>query len=1371
LPGTFAERHQGKDSARLFRLNNIDGLKIAENRGRQMKSSIRLFSGLFIIIACAAVVFSQTNRGGVSGVITDHTGAVISGAEVVVINIGSNREIRLTTSADGAFSAPLLEPVLYRITVTAPGFKKATLNNIKVDTGTTATVNVTLELGAASAEVTVTAETVVPLNSGTPGQTITERQISEMPLNNRSVLDLMMFASNVSGEMGTEDPQLASGDTIIPAPGFNVSINGGRMGTTSILADGANNTGVGLARAVVTFSPDTVQEFTVQTSNFSAEYGNTGGGVVNMTTKSGTNQYRGLAYWYHRNPALNAAPWTMSSVNRPVSARRQHQLGLTFGGPVWLPKKIFGPAGYDGHDKTFFFVAFEPRYYYDGSQGNQLLPNDAMRRGDFSDVVRLQTGGYAPRDVAQRFGLQFQENPIYNHYNVEGNLFRPRAAANYEQFPNNVIPQNMLDPIALQMLQYVPKAGDYYLADGNLANYVGGSFIKNREYRTTIRLDHQISSANRLSGRYTQVPIRGDRGSLGFEVGKNELLTGGTDYSWSKQVLLTDTHVFGPRMVNELRANYTYGRFSQTLPPEFDTKNGRNLSTELGLPSVTQGGMPVFTANAAGVFLGFGVSSMNENREHSYELADNFSLVRGNMTWKFGVNLTRQNLNLLSMFGAAGGIYNFTQNRTLTNSDGQGTGTGGNELAQFLIGTPVLTTLREVLMPVYYQWNSYGAFAQNDWKVRRNLTLNLGLRYSLFMPRTEKYDRQGAFLLDDAREFTLPNPITLPDGTVVTKALAPPYAFAGRGGRSRYLTPADYMGFEPRFGFAWSPKIFGLNKDGDSFVLRGGYGISHMPLTGLSRSASPDYSAGSSDWGSTDPRLPNPGYAFRLTGNVPNIRNVPPDQYLKIPEDGLIWDNSRGWMAVGQVISSNYHTPYMQSWSLTASYELMRQTVLEIGYVGSKGTHLFTAPVNINRAPQSLMQAYRDQGLGYTANGNRVNDPLNRTLINGGVVQFPNIFLGAPYLGFDGLFEVMNAGANSNRNAMTVSLRRNHSKGLSYTANYTWGKSIDDSSDSGGVRFLDLNVRSAGQSSFGAPRSIDRSISLFDIKHVFNTSFLYDLPFGRGRSLLSNASGIVNHLVGGWGMSGLFRVQGGLPMSLVIRDDNGMGWVPNLRTLRPDVVPGVPLKNPRYDKSCPTGPNCEPYFNPAAFMRPVRGAYGDAPRAFDSARGPAQHFFDLSVQKNFSLGKDGKRSLQIRVDAINVFNHPIYRVGRLEDAGEIFGAINEGALSPNELNAWAMFNGKPSAEVPEIRAANQQIIINNRVPRTEGLRPDFFRRPLPEGFFSMNVNSFDITTEEGFALYRLRQSYSPDRWGFLSVMPGRSGYTPRFIQFALKINF
>src|SRR5262249_1961486 len=203
------------------------------------------------------------------------------------------------------------------------GFKKAVIDNIKVDTASTTTINIKLETGAIANTVDVTAEApLVSSESGTPGQTITERQIVEMPLNNRSVLDLALTVGNVTGAAGTEDPELGS---TLPTPGYNLFVNGGRAGSTAILADRAPNTGVGLGRAVVTFSPDTVSEFTVQTSNFSAEFGQTGGGVINMSTKAGSNRYEGLAYWYDRNPALNAAPFTTAAVNRPRPSRVQHQ--------------------------------------------------------------------------------------------------------------------------------------------------------------------------------------------------------------------------------------------------------------------------------------------------------------------------------------------------------------------------------------------------------------------------------------------------------------------------------------------------------------------------------------------------------------------------------------------------------------------------------------------------------------------------------------------------------------------------------------------------------------------------------------------------------------------------------------------------------------------------------------------------------------------------------------------------------------------------------------------------------------------------------------------------------------------------------------
>jgi len=354
-------------------------------------------------------------------------------------------------------------------------------------------------------------------------------------------------------------------------------------------------------------------------------------------------------------------------VNRPQSNRRQHQFGLTYGGPVQLPKKLFGPLAYDGHNRSFFFVALEPRYYYDGAPFTSLLPTEAMLRGDFSNVVRVN-GGYAPRDVAERFGIQnqIQDATLYNQFTVlPGNRFQRvtlAAGATYPVFPDNKIPGSMLDPVSQQLLEYMPKAGDYFLSDGNLRNYASSNFIRNLERRLTVRLDHQISARNRLTGRYTQVPIRGDRGRGDFQVGRDEVNTGGTDYSWSRQILLTNTHTFSPRLFNELRLNYTFGRFTRNFPPMFDASTGRNLARELGLPSLTTGGLPEF---ATGPFsIGFSQSQQNENAEHSYGITNNVSFVRGGMTLKSGFDLLQQRLKTIPMFGASGGRYEFNASST-----------------------------------------------------------------------------------------------------------------------------------------------------------------------------------------------------------------------------------------------------------------------------------------------------------------------------------------------------------------------------------------------------------------------------------------------------------------------------------------------------------------------------------------------------------------------------------------------------------------------------------------------------------------------------------------------------------------------------------
>src|SRR6266536_3275582 len=325
---------------------------------------MRSMTLIAMILFGAVVALGQTNKGGISGTVIDANGGAVPGATVSITNLGTNQVQTVTTSDTGSFTVQSLDPVTYSITVEAPGFKKALVETVKVNTATTATANVILEAGAVSESVLITAESaLINTESGTATQTITARQIQDVPLNNRSVLDLAVTAPNVSGDAGSEDPS-ATGDQ--PVPGFNLNVNGGRSGSTAILADGVNNTGVGIARAVVSFTPETVQEFTVQSSAYSAEYGNTGGGTINITTKSGTNDFNGVALWYHRNPKFNATPFTIGTAPRPHNNLRYNQVSVTIGGPIFLPKPgEGGKAFYNGKNKSFFFFAYEPRWRQD----------------------------------------------------------------------------------------------------------------------------------------------------------------------------------------------------------------------------------------------------------------------------------------------------------------------------------------------------------------------------------------------------------------------------------------------------------------------------------------------------------------------------------------------------------------------------------------------------------------------------------------------------------------------------------------------------------------------------------------------------------------------------------------------------------------------------------------------------------------------------------------------------------------------------------------------------------------------------------------------------------------------------------------------
>ncbi|HSE30006.1 MAG TPA: carboxypeptidase regulatory-like domain-containing protein [Pyrinomonadaceae bacterium] len=1413
-----------------------------------------------VVILSVAAAFGQTNKGSISGTVSDTNGAQIPGAMVTITNLGTGQKVTVTTTESGAFTAQSLDPVTYSVAVEAKGFKKAVVEPIKVDTAAVATANVILEAGLVSEQVMITADApLINADSGTTSQTITSRQIQDVPLNNRSVLDLALTAPNVTGDAGSEDPEVTSGQ---PVPGFNLNVNGGRAGSTSILADGVNNTGVGIARAVVSFTPETVQEFTVQTSAYSAEFGNTSGGVINATTKSGTNSFNGVALWYHRNPKFNARPFTIGTAPRPNNNLRYNQVSVTVGGPIILPR--FGEGGdhfYNGKNKSFFFFAYEPRWRQDFVTSTGLVPDANQLAGNFNNLVRT-SAGVVPASVATQFGLNslgttaatiYQQFVLFQGKLVpiqlaSGNQYcqfndprrmlvnqtyqgvvlqTPQCNSTINANPNpalNIIPSEFIDPAGRALLGNMPPAGDYFLDSGNVRNFFLQRSVEQNETRYTLRLDHSFTDNAKVNFRYTKTPAVGVR-SAGNDINGNAGI-----YSDAKQYLLAFNNIVTPTLVNDLRLNYTRANFSEDYSPEFAIKTGRSYAGELGLPHLTPGGIPLFLIardnNYVNADIGSAASTNNFNIEQRYNISDIAYWTRGNKTWKFGVDLSDARLTSTPFFAASGGRWDF---RVLNTSNNRTTGVanGGNTVASTLIGVPNSVDVRPLILDYDYRWKSFAGFVQNDWRVRPNLTLNLGLRYSLQLPREEKHNMQGVFRPDLAQSFPLtdaqrrllasgtgaannpglgvPLAAAIP-ASVPTAVNVVPFAFAGRAGRSKYLVPIDYWGWEPRFGFAWNPKmkIFGIDTEERSLVVRGGYGISHATLTGNNRSPNPDFGGfvnlGTVPTGSASGATADPTQPIRLTGNAPvQGTSGTLDSLLGTDANGLVFFKSLGLpaFAVGGANPSG-KVPYSQNWNLSIQFELFKNTVVEVAYVGNKATHLFLPFININPRNVSLIEQMEGTGLCPTCTlqvgTGLINDPLGRTNLQGTVIMVSRSSVFTPYLGFDPLNTYFDPSGNSIRHAGYIDIRRRINRGITFTANYTYGKSIDTASDAS----PDTRTLSTGQArqqvSLGGDLRQDRAISTFDIKNNFTATGIWDIPFGRGRRFLSDSNGIVNALAGGWVVSGIFRMPGGLPFLPFLTDPNKLGGVLFNRYVRPDIVPGVPLRNPLWKRDCPTGnaappSGCEPYINPAAFMRPVKGTLGNAPRTLD-IRSPRQEFFDFSISKDIPwpfANKDGKRRINFRVDLINAFNHPNFRyfnTGNVpngfggfptEITTEAVGGVNQ-PITAGEYNTWAAANGQPAATTPAgatllaqirgtVNATRQPGALG---PQTGGLPLDFFHVPVPEGFATRNALSFDIRTLEGFKLYRIRQAYDSN---FGTLTGNTSNTLPRYIQFGLRIFF
>jgi hypothetical protein len=1375
-----------------------------------------------LLLVCAwfsPAAWAQSNFGEIRGQVLDASGGGVPGAKVKIRDLGTNQSIEITTSETGFYVAAALRPVSYEITVEANGFQSAVVSNIKVDTAKTVTADITLKPGQLSTKVDVTDEVpLVQTYSGALTQTVDQKTIVETPLNGRNTIQLALTLPGVAGSPGSELSELTTNE---PLPGRELSVNGGRIGSTQFLADGANVTSVALSRMSISFSPDTIQEFSVQQANYSAQYAQAGGAIVQQTTKSGSNQFRGTAYWFHRQKAFTANPFGADRIPAfNFDARpplRRQQIGGVFSGPVIIPG--FGWDGYkegkrlyDGRNKTFWLFSYEPTRQLASDPGGaqfRRVPTERELNGDFSQSLvyfrqadgTLRTEPYALlyRQFDRRADgtLAYIPNPAFNPALPAG-VTNPRYRFNgFELFnPNDPDParrgrvmvdasgRSYVNPVAQAIARALyPRSN---LAFGSVVTNPGANFAffrrtQFKDDRYTTRLDHILGPKHNLSFRYTDQPLYGDRAFR--DPVQNGLIS---DANTSRQILGTWTSTVTPRLVNELRLNYVYGNFGRNFPSELLNRDLTNEFLNIGgpgqgspnilgygsarfMPAYTPTGVSGQQSGAQFDALGFNSpQDVGRNIEHSYNLTNDLSWVRGNYTLKIGFSGSHLQLNQanLGVGSLAGGRYDFARGQTNQSNCSvnplagalagcQNDPAGGDQFASYLLGVPSgLQVQTENLSNVYYyRWTNLGAYVQNDWRVTPSLTLNLGVRYQYQSPRWEKNNFQG--LLNLNRLEANPFRENLP---------APVFEFAGIDGRSRYLVAPQKAIFEPRFGFAWTPG-FSWNRD-KRLVIRGGYGLTHATLMGNDREPIPNigsqtfggfrsvsYLLGSNDFvpPTNTPscglaRCNDPGVPMQFGYNNPVLANDP--TMFIIPRNGLIRPgdlaaarSSTGtvpqdvrYQATGVVRDETATVPRVQNYSLMVEFQFMPNTVWRTSYQGSRGTQLFGPSVNLNR-----------------------EDPFTGRFAIPGYAGRNNaaIYLLDP------------TNAASTYHAFVTEVQRNFSQGLQFRFNYTFSKAMDNSS--GGIKFPIPNNsfnNATGDIPFQRiqnPYNLqqERSVSSTNQPHIFNIVSFYELPFGRGKKLL-NRGGFVDQVFGNWQMSWLGRIRSGFPITVPLGVGNSLDLGSPGASLRPDLIAGVPLVNPDWT---PQNAQFTSYINPRAFAFPEPGRFGNAPRNF-SVGFPWVRTFDASLLKSFPLNREKGRRIELRAEFFNVFNLRNYEGGT--NPGGLFSA---GAQNP--LLVGAQPNRTPVAGVQNrFRNLTSPGVWEALIQRNQGVSTDVAIAALPgpgAGGVGCPANAAEInsTTAALSPACTARVLQLNPGFGRLNL----NTFQARVVQFALKLYF
>lgn len=1176
---------------------------------------LRYLALTFFILVTAGSAFSQSDRGTLAGTILDASGSSVQGATITAKSVDAGTVYTATSGPTGGFRIPDVKVGAYNVSVTSPGFKTEEKTSVVVQINSTATVDFQLQPGDVKETLTVLADApAIQTETSEIGTVVGSKQIEDLPFSinatGQSFLrspETFVFLTPGTAGPGTNSDHSSSGI-------FESKLSGGQNFSTEVILDGASTTRADSGSAFDQTAPsvEALSEFKVSTSTIPAEFGRTSGGVESFTTKSGTNLWHGTAFELLRNDKLDANSWDNDFNKAPKPRDHQHDFGGSLGGPVRVPKL------YNGHDKTFFFFSWEQYRNNQGTSNVTNVPTDKERTGDFSELLGADTGLINPCDNSHILLGQIFDPSTTKTVTVGGQPVQCRTA-----FPGNKITN--MSTVAQNILKFIPSANR---SSGiNCGAVICNNFIfsSNKPIRDTtmsVRIDQNWGAANKFFFTYSSR----DQGVLNG----NPILPGPLDPNFHNSNF---THYVRGGWDYVISANLL-NHFSVGLNRLNNFSKGQSVTgvdwdQVLGIGNASGPVFPPINFNNSPVSVGYqGLSAANDdgNIPNSLVVAESVSWIKGRHSLRFGIDWRSYQFSRETQANQSPTYSFFNLQTAFTPNDNH----TGDPFASFLLGAPNEESLQ--VASVFPRWasNYYAGYVQDDFKFRKDLTFNLGLRYDVDTPRHEAHNAQSVLDLNANNPGTPGTPGAMIYGS-------------GASGAQTY-----HKDFGPRVGFAYAPeKLVGLFKQS---VLRGGYSIYYAALTysdfGNSltsgTTATPDFKSSDQFSAQQSPDKGFPSFAAPSNAQDPTLLNGQFPNY----------------------VAPSYGRPAMvQNWSLEVQHQLATDLLLSVGYIGMHSTHLHSNLDQVNSIdPQFL-------SLG-TQLSNPVTSPAGQATLASLGVSVPSWFvplygngvqvgqLLRPHPNFQDISSsccLENIG-QATYNALQAKVERRFRNGLNLLASYTFSKTLTDA-DSTFPVFTGFNSNVFGAQN---PHNLnaEKSVSYQDIPHAFVLSYLYELPAGPGKKYFSH--GPASKVLGGWEVGGIHRYQKGAPLLINAFATSAPFTGGNFRY---SLIPGVPLLSPNASSFNPFGApsgctenpdgtfksqstnnflNCAALLDSnAASLVAQRGyVFGNLAPMYGNIRSPGFINEDFSIIKKTALSEG--HALLFKVDIPNAFNRHVF---------------------------------------------------------------------------------------------------------------------------------